>query len=154
VLAIHPEPVDSPAARALTGALDAYLAARYPALECFADLPAAQVSQGHGVFVVGRVAERAVACGAVRLLPGGLAEVKRMWVDPSQRGHGWGRAVLLELERWAAGRGADRLVLETGNLQVEALRLYWSSGYAEIPCFGAYAASPSSICFEKRLVAP
>lgn len=48
--------------------------------------------------------------------------------------------------------GLDRMVLETGNLQVEALAFYQSAGYSVIPCFGEYAASGSSICFEKSIV--
>jgi putative acetyltransferase len=43
------------------------------------------------------------------------------------------------------------VVLETGVHQLAALGLYQSAGYVRTPCFGAYAASPSSLCFEKKL---
>jgi putative acetyltransferase len=43
------------------------------------------------------------------------------------------------------------VVLETGDKALAALGLYESAGYARLPCFGAYAASPTSICLEKRL---
>ena len=70
-------------------------------------------------------------------------------VDPTCRGIG--RALLTSLECWAVDAGIERLVLETGVHQTEALGLYEGSGYGRIPCFGDYAASASSICYEKRL---
>jgi putative acetyltransferase len=42
-------------------------------------------------------------------------------------------------------------VLETGNLQPEALGLYTSSGYERIPCYEPYASRELSLCFEKAL---
>ncbi|MGA8717932.1 MAG: GNAT family N-acetyltransferase, partial [Solirubrobacteraceae bacterium] len=81
----------------------------------------------------------------------GVAELKRMYVVPAARGRGLSRAVLSELETRATALGATRVVLETGDKATAALALYESAGYARIPCFGAYAASPTSICFEKRL---
>jgi putative acetyltransferase len=52
---------------------------------------------------------------------------------------------------WVAEFGATSVVLETGDRQIAALGLYESSGYFRIPCFGAYAVSPSSVCLQKRL---
>ena len=150
-LVLRAEPPGTAHARRLTGALDAFLGSLYPPDENFLALPDSDVSQDRGTFLVGWAGGRAIACGAIRLISGSTGEVKRMWVDPAGRGFGHGRALLAELERWAVGRGAERVVLETGDLQVEALNLYRSSGYREIPCFGEYAASPSSLCFEKRL---
>jgi GNAT superfamily N-acetyltransferase len=80
-----------------------------------------------------------------------VAELKRMYVVPTARGRGLSRLVLRELEARAAALGASRVVLETGDKALAALGLYESAGYARLPCFGAYAASPTSICLEKRL---
>jgi ribosomal protein S18 acetylase RimI-like enzyme len=44
-------------------------------------------------------------------------------------------------------------VLETGNRQVPAVRLYESSGFTRIPAFGIYANDPTSVCFAKTLPA-
>ncbi len=74
-----------------------------------------------------------------------------MYVVPAARGRGLARAILNTLEDRAAALGASRVVLETGDKALAALGLYESAGYARLPCFGAYAASPTSICFEKRL---
>ena len=94
-----------------------------------------------------------VGCGAVRLLDGDDAEVKRMYVVPSARGRGVGRALLAALESEARSLGAGRLVLETGIRQTEALALYRRAGFVDIPAYGEYAASPgTSVCLAKGLV--
>jgi len=35
--------------------------------------------------------------------------------------------------------------------QPEAIGLYRSAGYVDIPSFGEYIGNPASMCFEKRL---
>lgn len=79
------------------------------------------------------------------------AEVKRMYVAPTGRGRGLARAMLGHLETTAQEAGAEVAVLETGIAQPEAINLYESAGYVEIPGFGYYADSPLSRCFGKRL---
>jgi GNAT superfamily N-acetyltransferase len=81
----------------------------------------------------------------------GDAEVKRMYVVPAARGRRLSRVLLTELERRAVAAGQRRLVLETGTRQPEAIGLYTSSGYSEIPRFGVYRRDPRSRCFGKLL---
>lgn len=110
-----------------------------------------------GTFMVGYLDGVAVACGGWRAHePGpefaaGDAELKRMYVIPAQRGRGLSRVLLAELERRAIAAGRRRLVLETGTRQPEAIGLYISSGYTEIPRFGLYRCHPRSRCFAKEL---
>ena len=106
------------------------------------------------VFVIGRVGNRAVACGAFRPLQRDVAEIKRMFVVRDCRGRGYSKAVLTELERLARQAGYTAVRLETGDRQPEAIALYERSGYTRIPNFGIYARSESSLCFEKRLLTP
>jgi putative acetyltransferase len=47
--------------------------------------------------------------------------------------------------------GVRRLVLETGIYQEAALVLYHRAGFISVDCWGEYATSPTSICFEKHL---
>lgn len=112
----------------------------------------------HGTFLVGYLDAVPVTTGAWRrrtdleaLGTTVLAELKRMYVVPAARGAGHARAVLAELERTAAEAGIEALVLETGLRQPEAIELYTSSGYAEIPSFGHYRESPLNRCFARRL---
>ncbi len=75
-----------------------------------------------------------------------------MWVAPEARGIGLGRRLLAELERLAYERGARTIRLETNKNLSEAIELYRSSGYREIPPFNdeRYAHH----WFEKRLRSP
>lgn len=43
------------------------------------------------------------------------------------------------------------MVLETGLRQPEALTLYESSGYAQVPGFGYYKDAPLSRCLARSL---
>ena len=92
-----------------------------------------------------------IGCGALRELESGVAELKRMFVRPAHRGRGYSRDLLTQLEAVAAASDICRLRLETGTAQHAALSLYRSAGYADIPPYGEYIGSPTSICMEKAL---
>lgn len=132
--------------------LDDLLNDLYSADENFLELPAADVESGRGTFLVARDDGVAVGCGAVRRLSGTTAEIKRMYVSPDARGCGIGKRILEKLEAWARDAGLSRLVLETGRLQRQAVALYEGAGFVRIPCFGEYAGSRQSVCYEKRLI--
>jgi GNAT superfamily N-acetyltransferase len=93
----------------------------------------------------------AIACGALRRLDAGSAEIKRMYVVPERRGSGVATGVLRALESAAAERGWHTLRLETGTEQPDAQRFYRREGYREIPLFGNYTGSTLSVCFERAL---
>lgn len=101
------------------------------------------------VFLVAYDADVAVGCGGLRALDDAHGEIKRMYVIPERRGTGISIAILLALESQARARGWDRVVLETGDRQPDAMRLYEREGYTRIPNFGYYADSELSICYEK-----
>jgi len=97
-----------------------------------------------------------IACGGLRplgpaLFDGTAVEVKRMYVAPAARGSGVAAAMLRELERHAARLGAERVVLETGTMQPDAMRFYEREGYTAIPRYGHYADSELSVCYERVL---
>jgi len=90
-------------------------------------------------------------CGGLKELDPDTGEVKRMYVRRAARGHGLGRMLLLELEARARDFGYRRLKLETGAPQPEAIQLYKSAGYREIPGYGTYKDDPRTRSFEKWL---
>jgi putative acetyltransferase len=136
----------------LIGALNNELEERYPEEGAnFFRLDAEEVADGRGAFLVAYIDDRPVACGAVRLNEPGVAEIKRMYVAPEARGRGVGRLVLDELETVARQLGVERLVLETGPRQPEALALYRRAGFVEIPLFGEYVGAEFSVCMAKNL---
>ncbi len=154
-ISISAEQFDSHDAQRLITALDAGLAELYPPEQRFGpNLKATHLEAGRGTFLVARDDGRAVGCGAIRLLDGTTAEVKRMYVEPDQRGRGVARAVLASLEAAARELGARRLVLETGTHSPDALALYRGAGFTQIDCWGEYATSPTSVCLEKKVSGP
>jgi putative acetyltransferase len=101
--------------------------------------------------LVGYNENKPVACGAIKEFETEAMEVKRMFTLPEYRGKGIARQLLAELESWAAELGANRVVLETGRKQVEAISLYERSGYRRIPNYGQYRGIETSVCYEKPL---
>lgn len=104
-----------------------------------------------GRFVVARLDGRSVGCGGIRPYEGSIAEIKRMYVDPSARRRGIGRMILSRLEEAARELGYRAARLETGLMQPEAIALYESAGYERIAPYGEYGDDPLSACFERLL---
>jgi DNA-binding MarR family transcriptional regulator/GNAT superfamily N-acetyltransferase len=102
-----------------------------------------------GVFLVATLEGEPIGCGAVKTIAAGVGSLKRMWVAQSGRGLGLGRRLLAALEQEARKLGLGTLRLETNRTLAEAIALYRSAGYAEVPAFNAdpYAHH----WFEKRL---
>jgi GNAT superfamily N-acetyltransferase len=116
---------------------------------------AAEFAPPHGLFLVAYLDGRPVACGGWRVhdgVDGAEAELKRMYVAPAARGRGVARAVLAELERTAVAAGHPRMVLETGVHQPEAIALYRSAGYGDVPSFGFYANEPEAVHLGKTII--
>jgi DNA-binding MarR family transcriptional regulator/GNAT superfamily N-acetyltransferase len=118
-----------------------------PTLGISAD--AEELTPPAGVFLIARIRERPIACGALKLHPGAPAELKRMWVSPDARGIGLGRRLLQELERLAHEAEVEVLRLETNGALGEAIGLYRSSGFREVKAFNAEPYAHH--WFEKRL---
>ncbi|GAA3533428.1 GNAT family N-acetyltransferase [Aeromicrobium panaciterrae] len=82
---------------------------------------------------------------------GGDAEIKRMYVRPAYQRRGLARELLAHLETTARAAGFRRLILETGMAQPEAIELYRTAGYDDIPAFGYYADAELSVHLGKVL---
>jgi len=98
-------------------------------------LDAPDMAPPAGLLLVARLRGEPVGCGALRLHGRGPAEIKRMWVAPSARGLGLGRRLLSELEQRARLAGAAAVRLDTNRALTEAIALYRSTGYREVPPF-------------------
>ena len=96
--------------------------------------------------------KQAIGCGAMKEVQNETVEIKRMYVDPTNRGKGVARQILAELENWAGELGYKKCVLETGKRQVEAVALYQNCGYQSIPNYEPYIEMENSVCFEKLII--
>jgi putative acetyltransferase len=150
-ISINPEDPRQPDVRALIADLDAYVAQLYPA-ESNHLLDVETLAGPDVCFLVARLDQRAVGCGALRRHDDGLGEIKRMYVDQQMRGRSIGRRLLLALEAQAARQRLTRLALETGVSQPEAIALYRHAGFRDCPPFASYKPDPLSLFMMKELV--
>lgn len=131
------DPAD-PEARAAVGHYVDELARRFDAgfdLDTTLPLDDDALRAPSGLLVLARLHGDAVGVGGLKLLDGGVGEIKRVWVSPSARGIGLGRRLLTELESRARDHGCARVRLDTNRTLTEAIALYRSAGYREVDRF-------------------
>ena len=131
------ERADAKVSLALQEAFFADIAERYPAwvpASSQSVLPS-DLAPPNGVWLVAYLGRRAVGSGGLQRLDADTAEIRRLFLDESARGRGIGRRLLAELESRARRLGYERVRLTTGDGQAEALRLFQTAGYREIPPF-------------------
>jgi DNA-binding MarR family transcriptional regulator/GNAT superfamily N-acetyltransferase len=88
-----------------------------------------------GEFFVVYLRGEPIGCGAVKHHADAPTEIKRMWLAPAARGLGLGRRLLEHLESCALASGARAARIETSAVLTEALALYRSAGWLEVPAF-------------------
>lgn len=137
-IVVAPEPADSADAatclRRYMAELDARFAIGFDP-EAALPLEPDAISPPNGVLLLARRGGEPVGCGAVKFLPDATAEIKRMWVSPTARGHGLARRILVDLEDRARVAGCRRARLDTNGTLVEAIAMYRSAGYVEVAPF-------------------
>jgi DNA-binding MarR family transcriptional regulator/GNAT superfamily N-acetyltransferase len=108
-----------------------------------------QLVPPHGLLLVAVLQGEPVGCGGLKNHDDGVPEIKRLWTAPAARGMGIGRRLLADLEQAAKATGATAVRLDTNRTLTEAMALYRSSGYHEIP---RYNDNPHAHhWFEKQL---
>jgi GNAT superfamily N-acetyltransferase len=144
------ERVDSSDAILLISELEAHLEPLYPA------------ESRHGYSVDKLIAEQVAffvlrhngvpaGCGGIQLFDTAYGELKRMYVRPRFRSHGFGKLLVHHLTDYARTHRVGLLRLETGIHQTAAIGLYERMGFERVPPFGRYVEDPLSLFFEKRI---
>lgn len=141
---------DSDEARALITELQSEYVERYGGPDATPVDPD-EFAPPRGAFFVGHRDGELVGCAGLRTHSASDIEVKRMFIRRPFRGRGWSRTLLRLLEDEARALGFERIILETGLQQPEAMGLYESSGYEPIPGFGHYRESEMNRCYAKTL---
>jgi len=149
-VALRTVAVDSPGARQLQDRQIAEMARRYGGAGP-APLRGDEFDPPAGCFVVAVVEGVEVACGGIRHLGPGVAEIKRMYVDPVLRRRGLGARVLAFLEEQARAAGYGEMWLETGIEQPDAISLYVGAGYHPRPPYGEFKDDPRNRSFSRSL---
>src|SRR3954468_21756404 len=149
-LEVRPLPASDPTAAALLNAYAAEIESRFisRAASRVATDPA-EYATPTGSFLVVYEDGEPIACGGLRALPDGAAEVKRMYVVPDARGRGVAAQLLARLEDEARRLGYRRVRLDTAAKLTEAQALYRGAGYTEISDYNGNPAAAH--WFEKQL---
>jgi GNAT superfamily N-acetyltransferase len=118
-----------PASQLLEALADEYDAAAGRALIGGPSAEPSDFTPPSGTFLLAYEDDRAIACGGLKTVAPGVAEVKRMYVVPEARRRGVGRALLVALEDEARSMGF-------ATVRLDAERHNWPSyraaGYVEI----------------------
>jgi GNAT superfamily N-acetyltransferase len=125
---------DTPNSAALQEEFFEYIQERYPGWEpwMISSADPDEVAAPDGAWVVAYIDGEAVGCAGLKRLDATTGEVKRVYLQPSARGHGLGRGLMEALEYHGRRLGFERLRLDTGDRQPEALGLFRALGYREI----------------------
>ena len=140
----------SPAVQALVAENLADLSARYGGTGDDTPITAADFTPPDGVFLVA-VADGHLIASAGWRRHGADAELKRMFTTAAARGRGVARRMLAAIEESAREAGCERVILETGDRQPEAIALYESAGYRRIADFGFYREHAGVLSYGKSL---
>jgi GNAT superfamily N-acetyltransferase len=144
---------DAMVAQALVAAAMAELGERYGGEGDATSVSAVEFEPPDGAFLVAYLAGEAVGCGGWRShgLGRTVAELKRMYTAPVARRCGVARKLLVALEDSARACGRTRVVLECGDRQPEAVKLYVSRGYLPVEHFGRHRDAPDVISLGRDL---
>lgn len=102
-----------------------------------------------GCLVLAFTNGQACGIGCLRRIGPDVCEVKRMYVEPSARGVGAGRAILAHLLATAGQSGYARIRLDSPDFMTAAHALYRSFGFVDIE---PYAESEIPDSFKRYLV--
>jgi ribosomal protein S18 acetylase RimI-like enzyme len=101
--------------------------------EELAGLPGKYAPAERGALLLAKLDGKAVGVVGLRDLGDGVAEMKRLYIDPAGRGHNFGRglaeAILAEARRF----GYRAIRLDTMPSMVAANRIYDALGFRDIP---------------------
>jgi len=106
-----------------------------------------------GRLYVAEVDGEAIGIGALKRLGDEVAEIKRMYVRPSARGLGVGRAIVQQLIADARDLGCETLVLESASFMHSAHALYRSVGFVPSDSYPGreFAGAPYDMSIFMRL---
>jgi len=109
------------------------------------------IMSGIDTVVLAYADQQPAGCGCFKKAGNDTVELKRMYVEMDWRGKGIGALILEELERWASELGYQSIILETGTIQPDAIRLYKKHGFEITPNFAPYLGNELSVCFKKTI---
>lgn len=95
--------------------------------------------------------DEAVGCAGLKRYSEIDVEIKRVWVEPEQRGHHIALKMMAQIEERASNDGYKRTILQTREIMKDAVELYKKLGYTKIDNYPPYDKLDGAICFAKEL---
>ena len=92
-----------------------------------------------------------VACSGLKKYSDTDVEIKRVWVEPEYRGNHIATEMMNYLEDKAKQLGFSRMILQTREIMLDAVRLYTGLGYYNIDNYPPYDKLEGAICFAKAI---
>lgn len=129
--------------------LDSYQSSLYPAESNHLD-SRDTLSAANSKLVGAYKNNTLVGIGAAKICEN-YGELKRFYIPEIYRGLGIAELIIVDLEKWLIENRIYLSRLETGVLQLAAIRFYQKLGYAPIAPFGNYKPDPLSLFMEKKL---
>lgn len=87
----------------------------------------------YGDLLLATIDGEVAGCVALRNFDDEACEMKRLYIRPAFRGRGAGKELVGEIVRRASLLGYKRMLLDTVDSMNEAIALYLSYGFCEIP---------------------
>jgi GNAT superfamily N-acetyltransferase len=85
-----------------------------------------------GRLILARAADRLVGIGFLKPIRAGVCEIKRMYVQPDQRGKGFGKILLARLIDDAKDIGYEKILLDSAIYMTAAHSIYRSMGFTDV----------------------
>ncbi len=151
-LEIFPVALTDQRLTALVAELDDYQSALYPTGSDYVMSLELMANSVNYPFLA-QSAGQPVGCACLYVGENGIAEIKRVYVAPAGRGKGVASRLIQALEDQLKKLNIQRLFLETGIYQPEAIGLYQKRGYSLTGPFGDYTFDPLSVYMVKTFSA-
>ena len=101
--------------------------------------------------LIAYIDDTAVGCAGLKRYAEEDVEIKRVWVEPEERGHHIALKMMAQIEERASYDGYKRTILQTREIMEDAVGLYKKLGYTQIDNYPPYDKLDGAICFAKEL---
>jgi putative acetyltransferase len=105
----------------------------------------------YGSLLLAADGKRIAGCAALKKVDNRICEMKRLYVRPEFRGKGVGKKLAVSIGKEARKIGYERMRLDTLPSMKEAIALYRSLGFEEIPAYRDLAV-PGALFMQVTLV--
>lgn len=103
------------------------------------------------IVLIATCAGKAVGCAGLKEYSARDAEIKRVWVEPEYRGRHIATRMMNMLEARARELNYQRIILQTRLIMKDAVCLYQSRGYRQIPNYPPYDRLDGAVCMALQL---